>query len=140
MAPGGELAVELTLRVELGGVSVVARVDQILQHPEHDLIVRDCTVKRPRKGTHQLCVLALAVNMTYATTIEQGDFWIGDSGRPTEVRSLLGRDGEVCSVEHLTDRFGRFQEQVEAGIFPPKAEAGLCGSCSVAHACKFRAA
>jgi putative RecB family exonuclease len=138
--PDGTLAVELTLEIDLGGVPVVAQIDQILQHPEHDLIVRDFRVKRPRRGTHQLCVLALAVNISFGTDIDQGDYWIGDSGRPTTIRALVGRDGEVCSVDHLTGRFTRFNDAVTAGDFPPKPATALCGSCSVNHACRFRAA
>lgn len=137
--PTGEKAIELTLEIELGGVPVVARIDQVLKHPKHDLIIRDFKIKRPKKGTHQLCVYAIAVNLSYGTDIDQGDYWTGESGKPTRIKALAGRGGEECTVDHLTGRFVQLDDDVRAGNFPPRPDPGVCGSCSVNHACRFRA-
>lgn len=138
--PDGQPAIELELTVDLGGVAVVAKIDTVISHPQYELIVRDTRIKVPRLGTHQLCVYAVAINERYGTAIDQGDYWNADTGRPTPVRSLVGRDDDPCTTEHLSRRFAAFEDNITAGNFPPVSDPAICGSCSVNSSCKFRAA
>jgi len=127
--PDGEPAIAHQIRVTLGGVSVEATIDMILDHPEHDVIVRNTRPGRAPSDTHLLCVYAVSANVKYRTTIRHGDFWQGKTGRPSKLRLVAGHGGEECTVDYLTRRFVALDQAIRAGRFPARPGA-QCGRCS----------
>jgi putative RecB family exonuclease len=132
--PDGELAIGHQIRVTLGGVSVEATIDMILDHPQHDVIVRNTRPGRAPSDTHLLCVYAVSANVAYRTTIRHGDFWQGKTGRPSKLRLVAGHGGEECTVDYLTRRFVVLDRAIRAGRFPARPGA-QCQRCSFNQRC-----
>ena len=134
ITPDGEPAIELRFDLDLDGTKVVGYIDQVIEHPEHGIIVRDIKTGNKPGDDFQLAVYAVAVNDRYDTEISVGDYWMGRAGKPTVPYKL-----DDWSKEAITEQFKEVDEGIRAERFDPDPEESKCRFCSVETSCPFSA-
>jgi putative RecB family exonuclease len=134
--PQGEKAIELRFDMRLGNVKVIGYIDQIIHWvdttPAH-LRLRDIKTGKKPGGTLQLKVYDLAIEEMCDIKIGEGDYWMGDKGKPTrEVYDLT-----TMSRKQVVDLFERMDAGVRAEDFEPSPDPDKCRMCPVRAACVF---
>src|SRR5690554_7854983 len=65
ITPDGEPAIELRFDLDLAGTKVVGYIDQVIEHRDHGIIVRDSKTGNKPGDDFQLAVYAVAVTAMY---------------------------------------------------------------------------
>jgi putative RecB family exonuclease len=129
----GSIAVEMPFTIEIGGVPVRGFIDWVGVSSNLSFIVRDNKTGNLPGGPEQLATYALAVEATIGTAVNQGDYFMTRTGKPTIPYQLT----QVVKMELEAD-YQKLDEGVKAGNFPAKPEAKKCMFCSVNASCKYR--
>ena len=133
ITPEGEPAIELGFDIDLDGVQVRGFIDQVIEHPEYGVHVRDIKTGNQPGNDFQLAVYAVAINDMYGTEITTGDYWMGRQGKPTkEVYKL-----DYWTREKVSEEFHAVDEGIRAGNFPASPEDSKCRFCPVSASCAF---
>ena len=130
--PDGDQAIELEFNVELGGVPVKGFIDQVVDHPDDGLIVRDIKTGAKPGDIFQLATYAEAMRILYDETPEHGDYFMGKTGKPTKLLPITPKDREFVHEE-----FARVDAAIRAGEFEPIPDPNNCRMCAVRAACEF---
>lgn len=133
VTPEDELAVELPLELDLAGVPIKVIPDQVVIVSD-GLRNRDIKSGKQPGTAFQLAVGAKAIEQEYGAEVSTGDFWMGNTGEPTNPYDL-----SEWTTQRLTDAFGWLDENIRAENFEPKPEKSKCFSCPVKHACRHAA-
>nr|WP_063777422.1 PD-(D/E)XK nuclease family protein [Streptomyces sp. 769] len=87
--PDGQPAIEVRFEIKLNGVPVIGFIDQIIEHPDLGLMVRDIKTGTKLPGNHiQLVLYKLAIKQLYGVDIAYGDYWMGKNLAPTDPQWL----------------------------------------------------
>lgn len=82
--PDGSPAVEVRFTIELAGVPVIGYIDQIIEHPDLGLMVRDIkTGTKLPSDPLQLVLYKMAMQIQFGADIQYGDYWMGKNLAPT---------------------------------------------------------
>jgi putative RecB family exonuclease len=157
ITPDGTPAIELRFDIDLDGVKVRGFIDQIVMIKpkipkpksrskkalaEYAEQVANTPAKpTPRDvksgnkpgGFFQLGVYDVAVEELFGNKADVGDYWMGRTGKPTQLYDL-----SEWGREQVTEKFHEVDEGIRAERFDPKPSADKCGFCSVSSACEFR--
>lgn len=131
--PDGKKAVELGFDMSLGVVKVIGYIDQIIETGVHQLRLRDIKTGKKPGGVLQLKVYSLAVQKKFNVVINEGDYWMGNSGKPTRETYDLSS----MSEQQMVDLFERMDQGVRAEEFEPSPDPDKCRMCPVRSACVF---
>lgn len=124
-------AVELPFEAKFGDVEVVGVIDQVVKRKPVDVKSGN---KPPNDQGLQLGTYAGYLKQKYDIEPSTGTFWMGKTGKMTVPYDLT-----AWTQEHLTDVYGRADEQIRAGEFDPDPEPSKCMFCSVSADCQFKA-
>lgn len=128
----GVPGVELPIEVDLGGVTVRGKVDQVYVQPNGTVRVRDLKSGNLPGGTFQLATYAVAVGEQYGQHIAEGDYWMGKSGNSTTPYDLSD-----WTKERVTEAFQELDENIKGERFDAIPEQRKCSRCSVNLGCPF---
>jgi putative RecB family exonuclease len=155
--PEGTPAVELSFDIDLDGVRVrgyidaVPMVKPIIEKPKSrskkDLaeyaealagakarpIPRDNKTGNMPGDDFQLGVYDVALEDQYGIKADEGDYWMGKSGKPT-----FPYDLSRWTRQAVTEKFKQVDAEIRAEKFDPKPDEKKCNFCPVATACEFR--
>jgi putative RecB family exonuclease len=136
ITPNGDKAIELEFHMQLDGIKVMGYIDQIIawyeRQPVH-LRLRDIKTGKKPGGTLQLKVYDLAIEEEFGLKIGEGDYWMGNSGKPTKE----AYDLTAMSRDQVVDLFGRLDKGVRAEEFDPSPDPDKCRMCGVRSACIY---
>jgi putative RecB family exonuclease len=156
VAPDGTPGIELGFDFDLDGVRVRGKIDQVVMvkpkipKPKSRAKaamtawaeaveaavpkprVRDLKTGKKPGDTFQLKVYGMAVEHDHGLVIEEGDYWMAETGGPTTPFGLTD-----TTREDISERFRAMDEGVKAERFEPLPEHDKCSRCSVAFACPF---
>lgn len=136
IGPNGERAIELDLTGEFHGVPVNGKVDVVYWNTElKALRIVDWKTGNKPGDSFQLGTYADLIRQAYNERISVGFYWMGKTGNLTRA----SYDLTEWSYEALGEVYKAVDDQINAGDFPADPEPDKCWSCSVNHACKFRA-
>lgn len=121
--------IELPFRMKLGSVVVRGYIDQVLSDR-----VRDLKTGKSPGDDIQLATYAEAVRRDLDLPLYVGDYWMGQSGKPT-----YDYDLSQWTTERLTEEFEWLDQQINEERFEPDPEPKKCDFCSVNTSCPFRA-
>lgn len=141
--PDGTPAIELSFRLNLGGVEVRGMLDQAVMKDPHStndgqikhgqVVARDIKTGNSPGKVEQLSLAGVAITAADPETVPtKGDFFMSKTGYPTYPYDLI-------NVDVLTEKFVTMNDAVLAGDFPAKPEDAKCDRCDVADSCKFKA-
>lgn len=131
--PDGTPAVELPFEIDLEGVSVKGYIDQVVwDEKKGGVVVRDIKTGKQPGDDFQLGTYGAALLILFGTIVETGDYWMGESGKPTLPYPL-----QYWTLERLTEKFHDVFNKVRAGDFPPVPSFEKCLFCPVANSCKY---
>lgn len=133
-------AIELEFRVDLDGVPVRGFIDAVIREvtssdPEEfreEITVRDNKTGNNPGDDFQLAVYKVMLETQYGVVIEQGDYWMGRSGKPT-----IPYDLTDWTRERVTEAFHELEANIQAERFEPDPEPSKCKFCDVSLSCKF---
>jgi len=132
----GERAIELDLHGDYDGVPVHGKVDVVYYNTElKALRVVDWKTGNKPGDSFQLGTYADLIRQKYEESIGVGYYWMGKTGKLTRAAYDLSE----WSHEALSEVYVGVDNQINAGDFPADPEPDKCNTCSVNHACKFRA-
>lgn len=132
----GEKAIELDLNGEFYGVPVNGKVDVVYWNTElKALRVVDWKTGNKPGDSFQLGTYGDLIRQAYDEMITVGYYWMGKTGNLTRA----SYDLTEWNYDALGEVYQSVDEQINAGDFPADPEPDKCWSCSVNHACKFRA-
>lgn len=126
-APDGTLGIELEFDIDLDGVLVRGYIDQVLED-----CVRDVKTGNTPGDEFQLATYKVALKKQYGLDINQGDYWMGRSGKPTYPYDLSG-----WTERRVTDLFHELEDNIQAERFEPDPEPSKCAFCDVNTSCPF---
>jgi len=132
VAPDGTPGVELEFEMDLSGVLVRGFIDQVIE-TDGKLVVRD--IKSGNKVPDddlQLGTYGVALLKLFGVYAEEGDYWMGKSGKATYPYDLT-----EWTEERLTEEFHWLDQEVRAGNFEPDPEPSKCMFCDVNSSCPF---
>lgn len=127
----GELAVELAFDVEIGGVQVTGRIDQVRDIGDY-LEPEDVKSGAEPGGIDQLTTYAVALEQTTGRDVTQGAFLMTKTGKPVRF-PITNQDKETLAVA-----FSVMDAAVSRGDFPAKPEKKMCERCPVAKFCVYK--
>lgn len=132
----GERAIELDLTGDFWGVPVNGKVDIVYWNTElKALRVVDWKTGNKPGDSFQLGTYGDLIRQAYDETITVGYYWMGKTGNLTRA----AYDLTEWSYDALGEVYESVDKLITAGDFPADPEPDKCWSCSVNHACKFRA-
>lgn len=134
ITPDGDPAIELEFNVELGGVPVKGFIDQIIETAD-GLRVRDIKTGAKPGDTFQLAVYAEAMHIMHGVVIEQGDYFMGKTGKPTKPIPITEEDRAATH-----EAFKALEENIRAERFEPKPSKNSCTMCAVKTSCEYAVA
>lgn len=144
IAPDGTPGIELGFDMQLDEIWLRGFIDAVIWMPgmagDNDdgsprpyLAVRDAKTGKSPGDDFQLGVYAVVLAEQYGLDpILVGDYWMGDSGKPTVPYPL-----DDWPREAVVEAFRWLNEQIEAERFEPKPEPDKCRFCDVAASCSF---
>jgi putative RecB family exonuclease len=136
IGPDGERAIELDLNGTFGDVPVNGKVDVVYWNTElKALRVVDWKTGNKPGDSFQLGTYGDLIRQVYEDRIDVGFYWMGKTGNLTRA----SYDLTEWSYDSLTEVYESVDAQINAGDFPADPEPDKCWSCSVNHACVFRA-
>lgn len=131
ITPDGNPAIEQEFEVEMGGVTVKGFIDLILETPD-GLVVRDYKTGATPGDTFQLAVYSEAMRIKYGVLINQGDYMMGKTGKPTFPYKIT--DDDRADVHK---RFEWLEEQIQNENYEANPSKKNCVMCSVRTSCPF---
>lgn len=131
-APDGSKAIELEFHVELGGVMVRGFIDQIVETPDGELIVRDIKTGAKPGDIFQLATYSEAVRLIHGVTPRYGDYLMGKTGKPTKTIEISDEDRA-----EVHEKFAALEAKIQADEFEPNPSRNTCTMCSVKTSCEF---
>lgn len=136
IGPDGERAIELDLHGEFWGVPVNGKVDIVYYNTElKALRVVDWKTGNKPGDSFQLGTYGDLIRQAYGEIITVGYYWMGKTGNLTRA----SYDLTEWTYDALGEVYESVDNQINAGDFPADPEPDKCWSCSVNHACTFRA-
>ncbi|WP_280485387.1 RecB family exonuclease [Nocardia cyriacigeorgica] len=132
-APNGTLGVELPFDIYLDGVNVRGYIDLVIWDSKRKkLVVRDNKTGKVPGDDFQLGTYGVALEVDYDENVNEGDYWMGTSGKATMPYDLTD-----MTRDYITEEFHKLAENIRAERFDPDPEPDKCRFCSVAYACDF---
>jgi putative RecB family exonuclease len=132
IAPDGTPGIELDFDIDLDGVLVRGYIDAIIKDAG-ELVVRDLKTGNHPGDDFQLAVYAVAVGVKYGIDPPLvGDYWMGKSGKATELFDL-----SLWTRERVSERFRWLEDNIQAGNFEADPEPSKCRFCDVSWACDY---
>lgn len=128
----GVPAVEMPFDVEIGGVRVTGRIDQVRDTGLEFIEPEDVKSGAEPGGIEQLTTYAVALEQTTDKQVIGGSFLMTKSGKP--YRSEITAEHK----ERIAVDFSVMDAAVNRGDFPAKPEKKMCERCPVAQFCKFK--
>lgn len=129
--PDGKPAIELEFFEEMGGVMVKGFIDQIVETPS-GLRVRDIKTGAKPGDTFQLAVYSEAMRLKYGVLIEQGDYFMGKTMKPTKPISIT--DDDRAEVH---EAFRQLEDNIKNERFDPNPSRSNCAMCDVKTSCEY---
>nr|WP_246430724.1 PD-(D/E)XK nuclease family protein [Streptomyces rectiverticillatus] len=123
--PDGKPAVEVEFNVELDGVPVLGYIDQIIEHPDLGLMVRDIkTGTKLPTDPLQLVLYKMAMKIQFDVDVQYGDYWMGKNLAPTDPYWL----GNVDAA-WLADQYRQMDIAERNGVYlaNPGDHCRVCG-------------
>jgi putative RecB family exonuclease len=133
VAPDGTPGIEIGFDIDLDGVLVRGFIDAVIDQGQYGVWVRDNKTGNKPGDTFQLGVYAVALAEQYG--IQQpvfGDYWMGRTGKPTDVYVLEEWDRQSVSA-----KFRELEDNITAGRFDPDPEPSKCRLCDVSASCEY---
>lgn len=130
-APDGTPGIEIDFMEEMGGVMVKGFIDLILETPQ-GLVVRDYKTGAKPGDTFQLAVYSEAMRLKYGVEINQGDFMMGKTGKPTLPYKITAADRA-----DVHKRFEWLEKNIQDGVYEPSPSSSNCRMCAVSTGCPF---
>ena len=131
ISPAGVPGVELDFDIVLDGVLVRGFIDSIIQHGE-DLIVRDIKTGNKPGDEFQLATYAVGVNEVYNINPNKLDYFMTKTG------STVSHPIEGWTKDKVSGMFRELEDNITAGLFPPKPSKSVCNFCDVSDSCEYR--
>lgn len=129
--PTGEPAVEVGFELDFDGVSVKGFIDQIVEYPGGELVVRDIkSGSRAPADVRQLGLYRVAVGRLFGVIPEWGDYYMARTGELTSPDPLT-----AWSEEYLAEQFVRLEKAIESRLFIA-APGQNCVTCGVKRFCR----
>ncbi|MFG3582576.1 PD-(D/E)XK nuclease family protein [Streptomyces sp. NPDC047990] len=129
-SPTGDVGLELSFMVELGGVKVRGFIDQLLDESANVVRVRDLKTGST-KSKLQLHTYSLAVQQVWKVEAPKADWYLAKDGRLSRPVKLTEE-----AAEETAERYAAMDAAVKRGDAP--ARPGFnCNFCDVSHACVF---
>lgn len=133
IAPDGTPGIEIGFDIDLDGVLVRGFIDAVIAMPDGTILVRDNKTGNSPGDDFQLGVYGVALAEQFdIEPPQQGDYWMGRSGKPTLPYNI----GE-WTREKVSARFAELEANIRAGIFDADPEPSKCRFCDVSWACEF---
>ena len=159
ITPDGTLGCELEFNIDLDGVLINGSVDAVINdlsaavysydgvgevmadqfgdEPRMipSLIVRDNKTGSAKNlgGDLQLGIYSVALSEMYGLFGPyKGDYWMGQTGRPTTPYDLTD-----WTRRRVSERFHELEENIGAERFDPLPESSKCRFCDVAFGCRY---
>ena len=130
-APNGDVGIELGFNVELGGVMVRGFIDQVIETPS-GLRVRDIKTGAKPGDTFQLAAYAEALKQLYDVDVNEGDYLMGKTGKPTAVIPITEED-----KKQVHETFKWLDDSITSEKFEPNPSKKNCVMCDVRTSCEF---
>ncbi|ATW60936.1 Cas4 exonuclease [Mycobacterium phage Archetta] len=138
--PTGDVGTEIAFDIDLDGVPVKGFIDAVLDVVEDDdpeefssvLRVRDYKTGKAPSDDFQLGVYRVALLLMFGIDVQEGDFWLGKSGKAT-----FPYDLSDWTVERVTEMFHELEANIQAENFEPAPEPSKCRFCDVSASCQF---
>jgi putative RecB family exonuclease len=127
-------ALELEFLLDVNGVKVKGYVDQVIQHANGDLVVRDLkTGARQPTDTFQLGTYAHAMKRCYGYDVGWGDYWLARKA----ISSYAITIAKVHPWEQLVYRYTQMDRAEKAGIYLPRVSS-FCNGCGMKPSCPIQ--
>lgn len=142
--PGGELAIEVPIDVEMGGEPQKGFIDRIfmaeaparlsagllfgVSKPEP--IVVDLKFGNAPSSAMQLGTYAVGLKRQYGIEAKHGCYYMAKDGKPSEMSDLT-----VYTEEFMDGLYEQAWRGIRAGVFLPNVS-NFCGSCGVRDWCR----
>lgn len=132
LPPGGEPAIEVSYRVDIGGFPAVGYIDRVMQAPDGQLMIVDLKSGREPHGIDQLRDYSLALHRSVdwtGPTPQWGSYYMARDAGCTIPVPLGPSDGVVRDRVYAMAITG-----IKAGVFLPNVGL-MCRSCNVRDHC-----
>ncbi|MFJ2114157.1 RecB family exonuclease [Streptomyces sp. NPDC087850] len=130
-APDGTPGLELPVQGEIGGVPVRGIIDQVIQHEDGSVRIRDVKTGST-KSKLQLKTYGLLFRDVFNVAVKDADWYMAKKGGLSRPLDITEATEEEVGAEYV-----KMDRGVKAGEFPAKP-GFLCRFCDVSHACEFR--
>ncbi|WEB38749.1 PD-(D/E)XK nuclease family protein [Streptomyces yunnanensis] len=128
--PDGRAAIELEFRLDLDGVAVVGFIDQIVEHPERGLVVRDLKTGTTR-SLFQLATYKIAIEELYGVEVNYGDWYMAKTGGLSEPVDL-----RYVTRDWLAEQYSMLDRGIKNEVFIPNP-GSHCFACTVKPSCNY---
>lgn len=127
IAPDGTPGIEIGFDIDLDGIEIRGFIDLVLQDS-----VRDNKTGNKPGDDFQLGVYAVALKEQYGLEVQQGDYWMGRTGKPTKPYDLTD-----WTRETVRDKFVELRDNINAERFQADPEPSKCRFCDVSYSCQY---
>jgi hypothetical protein len=127
--PDGKPGIEITMEVEIGGISFKGAVDRIFVTPDGELVILDLkTGQRTPQTDLQLQVYACLLERVYNVRPSWGCYWMARTGTTSNPVNL-----DKFTLKKLDEMVALFQKAREHDIYLPNFDG--CKMCSLTDYC-----